>query len=406
MVKILINDLPQFRETYIKTFNIRNYEENELIFVNSFQDTIEFIANNLDSKKKHIDLIITNDSSYTAYDSLKATELCALKNMNINSYSHYNFRICGIPIILYSENDTKIDLPANSFDAIVKKNDTGDHDYFLNQCESTIKKWRKLLYDDLENLNLKIGDLTSFHNSNIFKNYYAQNISTKAEEYFSKKTKIVSIEFIRLPSKLNYDWIVLNDNIIEKSLLKYIETYKNHVKYDRKNNERTILHDFFKKNKIILLRDVYNDMQYETNLYEINAKNSEECDFILKTEYPEFLKTTFFEVKKEDVKLFVKKNTKRPRFSADFIDHLDQIYGYKEFSESPINEVELSDKLGYSTKNYDYILLAGRVEEKEEMKEHFDKKLSQMYNGITVYTYEELEEINSDYLDKFNRLKV
>ena len=405
-MKILINDLPRFRETYIKIFKARNYEVNELIFVNSFQECKEFIANNLDARKLHVDLIITNDTAYTTYDSLKATELLSLKNTNINSYSNGNFRICSIPIILYSENNTKSNLLEKSFEVIIQKNTSGQHDFFLNHCENLIRNWRKMLLDDLENLNIKLADLPSFQNSAYYRNHYRQEISLKAEKYFTYKTKLLSLEFIRLPHKLNYDWILLNDGIIEHSLLKYIGTYKDHVKYDRKNNERTILHNFFKENKIILLRDVYNDMQYESNLYEINAKNSEECDFILKTEYPEFLKTTFFEVKKEDVRLFVKKNTKRPRFSADFIDHLEQLYGYKEFSENPINEVELSSKIGYSTNNYDYVLLAGRLEEKEEMKEHFDKKLSRMYNGVTVYTYEELEEINSDYLDKFNRLKV
>ena len=104
-MKILINDLPHFRETYIKIFKARNYEANELIFVNSFQECKEFIADKLDTRKLHVDLIITNDTSFTVYDSLKATELLSLKNTNINSYSNGNFRICSIPIILYSEND-------------------------------------------------------------------------------------------------------------------------------------------------------------------------------------------------------------------------------------------------------------------------------------------------------------
>ena len=164
------------------------------------------------------------------------------------------------------------------------------------------------------------------------------------------------------------------------------------------------MHNFFKPHKTVSLRDVHNHMQYETNLNEVNAKNSEECDFILKKEYPEYLKTTFFGVKKEDVKLFVKKDTKRPKFSAEMLDHLGQIYGYKEYAENPINKMEIAGKIGYSTDNFDYILLDGRLEEKEEVNEYFNKRLTQMFNGITVYTYEELEEINVAYLDKFNRL--
>jgi hypothetical protein len=190
-VKILINDLPHFRETYIKIFKARNYEANELIFVNSFQECKEFIADNLDTRKLHVDLIITNDTSFTAYDSLKATELLSLKNMTINSYSNGNFRICSIPMILYSENDTKSNLLGNNFDAIIQKNTEGQHDFFLNQCESVIKNWRKLLFDDLENLNIKFADLPSFQNSAYYRNHYRQEISSKAEKYFTYKTKLL-----------------------------------------------------------------------------------------------------------------------------------------------------------------------------------------------------------------------
>ena len=192
----------------------------------------------------------------------------------------------------------------------------------------------------------------------------------------------------------------MNNNIIEEAILRYIDTYKNHVKYDRKNNERTILHEFFKQNKLILLRDTYNDMEYELNLNELKARNSEECDFILKTEYPDFLKTTFFEVKKEDVTFYVKKHTKRPQISHDFFSNLQQIWGYKEYTENPLYNSELKTKLEYQTNNFDFVLLAGRLEEKEEMKYVFDSHLNRMFNGIKVITYEELEDVNSKYLEK------
>lgn len=405
-MRLLINDYDNTQEDYIRIFQSYGYEENELIFCKSFEETREFIEKFLDSRKTHIDLIITNDSSDDIGNELKCSELSFLKNSISDSYSNRNFRISSIPIILYSDNDSKSNNISLAFDSIIQKNTSGFHDFFIKECERVIRDWRKRVYDDLESLEIKIELLPNFIQTDFFKRYYNQKISKNAEGYFANRTKIFSIEFIKCPGPLNYDWIILKDTSIEKSILDYIHTYKNHVKYDRKNNERTILHEFFRSNKIILLRDAYTDLNYEKNLYEINAKNSEECDFILKTEYPEFLKTTFFEVKKEDVQFYVKKHTKRPQISSDFLSHLEQLWGYKKYTLNPLHKIELEHKLEYSTDNFDYVLLAGRLDEKEEMKEKFTEDINRMFNGIKVTTYEELEEININYLEKFNRLKI
>lgn len=404
-MRLLINDHDNTREDYVRIFGNYGYEENELIFCNSFEQTREFIAKYLDRQKNHIDLIITNDSRENSSDDLKCSELCFLKNSITDSYSKNNFRICSIPTILYSENETKFEF-TQGFNSIIKKNNLGLHDFFITECEREIKSWRKLVYDDLEALEVKLDLLPNFVNTDFFKKYYFQKVTNNAESYFANRTKVISTEFIKCPGPLNYDWIVLKDTSIEKAILEYVNTYKNHVKYDRKNNERTILHDFFRSNQIILLRDAYTDLKYEENLYEINAKNSEECDFILKTEYPEFLKTTFFEVKKEDVQFYVKKNTKRPQISSEFMSHLKQLSGYRKYTLNPLHKIELENKLEYNTDNFDYVLLAGRLDEKEEMQEEFRDEVDTWFKGIKVTTYEELEQVNINFLDKFNRLKI
>ncbi|MDL5511181.1 DUF4263 domain-containing protein [Arenibacter sp. M-2] len=208
----------------------------------------------------------------------------------------------------------------------------------------------------------------------------------------------MSKEFIKLPTSLIYDWLIIKRKEIEQSIMEFNSTYNKHIKYDRKNNERTILHKSFNQNKMILLRDAFIDFEHE--------KTNEECDYILKTEFPEFLKTTFFEVKKEDVTFYVKKKTKRPQFSSNYLSHLEQVRRYKEYSENKENQLEIESKLGYKTKNFDHILLAGRKEEKLEMKDKFSRDLNRMFNGIEVVTYEELEELNINYFDKFNRLSI
>jgi len=402
-MKILINDFKENEQKYINIFTKYGYDNNELIFSNSYLKAIEFISNYLENKQGHIDLIITNDSKNSPVNTLKADDLLSFKNSITSSFSKNNFRISAIPIMLYSNGESK-ENSLHGFDSIVKKSATGNHDYFLSKCESLIANWRSLIYNDLDNLGLKVENLPNFLYSKLYKNFYCNNIAKKAESYFIYKTKILSKEFIKVPEALNYDWIKLNNTDIEDSILKFIDTYKNHQKYDRKNGERAILHEFFKNNKMILLRDTYSEMNYELNLNESDNRKSEECDFILKTEYPDFLKTTFFEVKKENVNFYVKKNTKRPQFSSDFLSHLQQVWNYKEFTENPINRIELSTKLKYDTQNFDFVLLAGRSDEKEEMRHLFEKQIDRMFNGVNVITYEELEMININYLDRFKRL--
>ncbi|CAG2532796.1 protein of unknown function (DUF4263) [Maribacter dokdonensis] len=405
-MKILINDFKTAEDTYKNIFKNYGYEENELIFCNSFEKTKSFIIEQLENKKLHIDVIITNESSAESIDSLQASKILRFRNGFNTSYSKGNFRISSIPVILYTDIETRGTISADNWQAILKKNKEGQHDKFIAEFENAIRTWRKGLVTDLENLGILNKNIQNFQESTFYKTHYKNRVTKNSESYFLLKTLIVSEEFIKLPTPLVYDWLIINRREIEQSILEFNSTYNNHIKYDRKNNERTILHDFFNQNKMILLRDAFIDFEYEKNLYDLNEKTNEECDYILKTEFPEFLKTTFFEVKKEDVTFYVKKKTKRPQLSSNYLAHLEQVWRYREYSGKKENEPEIASKLGYRTENFDHILLAGRKEEKLEMKEKFSSDLNRMYNGIEVVTYEELEELNVDYFDKFNRLSI
>lgn len=405
-MKILINDFKSSEETYKNIFKTYQYEENELIFCDSFSKTKSFIIEQLENKKLHIDAIITNESSAEVIDSLKASKILNFRNQFNTSYSKGNFRISSIPVILYTDIETRGTVAPDIWQAVIQKNKEGQHDYFISEFENVVRTWRKRLVTDLENLEILNKNLLNFHQSSFYKTHYKQSISKNFEAYFLLKTSVVSKEFIKLPSPLIYDWLIVKRGEIEEAIMKFNKTYNQHIKYDRKNNERTILHKFFNKNKMILLRDAYVGLDYEKNLFDLNEKTNEECDYILKTEFPEFLKTTFFEVKKEDVTFYVKKKTKRPQLSSNYLSHLEQVWRYKEYAENTKNQPELEAKIGYKTENFDHILLAGRLEEKLEMKDKFSSDLNRMFNGIEVITYEELEELNIDYFDKFNRLNI
>jgi len=402
-MKILINDDYDNREGLIKIFSNSDYERNELIFCSGYDESKNFILQNMENQKCHIDLIVTNNHPGKRDNTLNAEALAMLKNSSPLSYSNGNFRVNSVPIILYSDSEEKTELEHTPFDAIVKKKEGYHHPYFISSIENLIRNWRKELLLDFDRLELKINRQPYFKDSQS-KDYYDNRFGKNYESTFHK-TAIVSKEFIANPTILEYEWITANESLIEQNINKYHSTYTNHIKYDRYNNERTILHDFFKLYPRILKRDSYIDYLYETQLKDV-GETRQACDFILTTNIPSYLVTTFFEIKKEDVKLMVAKRKKRSRLSSEFSGYLGQLWDYKKYSQSLNNKGEMLEKIGYETTNYQYQILAGRLEEKAEMLEVFNERLSDHYPGLDAITFEELEILNINSFKKFNRLKV
>lgn len=402
-MKILINDFFHTHEEYQNIFNRYGYEKNELIFRSSFQESKEFISEQLANKKQHIDLIISNRSSENKQDILKSQELWYYKHSLSSSYSNQNFYIPSIPLILYSQSETKSN-ETFGYEAIVEKNTAGNHDYFLNAVESAIKSWRNKLLTDLDILGLKVKDLNNFAHSRIYKTY-RRLIIPKVDQFFFK-TKVLSYEFIVCPSALEYDWLIKTTKDIEVPKMLFDKTLKGHKKYSRHNNERTIWHRLFLEHPSLITRDVYTGFHYEKNLNENKKGRSQECDFILTTEFPEQLNTTFLEVKREDKQYYVNKKSKSPQFSADFTKDLKQVWRYKRYTEDPVYFDERAKKITYPTNRLDFTLLAGTKDEKEEMQEFFHVDMKDHYPGIQVSSFEEFGGLYENYITKFERLKV
>tara|TARA_R110002020_G_scaffold466534_1_gene689138 strand:- start:27 stop:458 length:432 start_codon:yes stop_codon:yes gene_type:complete len=138
-MKILINDFKTAEDTYKNIFKNYGYEENELIFCNSFEKTKSFIIEQLENKKLHIDVIITNESSAESIDSLQASKILRFRNGFNTSYSKGNFRISSIPVILYTDIETRGTISADNWQAILKKNKEGQHDKFIAEFENAIR---------------------------------------------------------------------------------------------------------------------------------------------------------------------------------------------------------------------------------------------------------------------------
>ena len=403
-MKILINDNADNKERLVKIFQRGGYERNHLIFVHSYEECKTFFERQLE-KGIDLDLIITNNNNDGGFNALNATSLVFLKNSLNSSFSNNNFRISSLPIILYSTADDKSDLKGMGFDAVVKSNEGYEHPYFISIVEEQIRKWREKLIIDLDNIGLPVSRYPYFKNEPEKQDYF-KLYGHNYERTFFANTSVLSKEFIANPSYLNYDWLRVKQVDIESAINGFRKMYLYHVKYDRKNNERTIIHNYIRNNKIILERDVYSDHLYETPLWQLNSSESQICDFILQPNLPDYQDTTFFEVKKEDVQMMVKKNKKRPQPSSQMHSHLYQLADYQSYSQAEENTKELSGKLGYKTRNFSYQLLAGRLEEKEEVKEVFEEIISKHFAGIEVLTFEDFENLNSVYINKFSRLQL
>ena len=101
---------------------------------------------------------------------------------------------------------------------MVKLNDKGNNNYFIQECERLIRKWRKEIIIDLDTLELGIESLKNFHLSKFYRGDYSRKIVKDSESYFTIKTKILSLEFIKCPQELRYDWLVLKDHQIEQAI--------------------------------------------------------------------------------------------------------------------------------------------------------------------------------------------
>ena len=405
-MRILINDKAENKERMIAIFKHGGYERNNLVFVHNYEEYKTFVENQLINNQAELDLIITNNHLSDGYNALKAQALLFHKNTIDEAYSNGHFRISSIPIILFSHADNKSELQGLGFDAIVKDNESHQHAYLVQKVEEIIRSWRQKLITDLDNIGLKPGAYSYFKNKTISQLYH-HNYGHNYQRTFYNSTCILSKEFIANPTHLHYKWLQKNfASTFEAQIEAFGKMFRYHVKYDRNNNERTILHRHINDNTELLKRGAFSDIAYELQLKEKGDNEKQICDYLLKTDMPELLATTFFEVKKETVQLLANKHRKHPKLSEEVNRHLEQLDDYQLYTEVAENSGELARKIGYGTKNYNFQLLAGRLEEKEEFLDLFNSKLQRRFKGIEVFTFEDFENINYTYLEKLQKLQM
>src|SRR3546814_14488276 len=89
------------------------------------------------------------------------------------------------------------------------------------------------------------------------------------------------MQFIRFPKTLDYDWITISDEMLESTLTVFRTTFRANIKYDRRQNERTIIPKLFLRNPSLLHRESYANHKYELSLKEKQDNHKKNCDFII-----------------------------------------------------------------------------------------------------------------------------
>lgn len=404
-MKILVVDIRTEQEKYKQAFRVHNYEDNNLMFCNSFQEAKEFLANQLETLKHHIDAIVVANTAFSnGGDAIKAKELLAIRNMLTESYSGGNFRICAIPMILVTpELPNGALIEGLAFDAVVEKNKVGDYTVLIGVVEQQVRRWRQYVTDDLDELGLNAKKLKHFVHTQGYQKKYLPRIAKRAEMFFVQHTKVVSIEFIRNPGELEYDWLTASVSAIERQVLRFGKGFRKHKPYNRYDNENTILHPLLMENPAVLLRDNYASFLHERGFPEY-ARFSKRPDFILRPSIPEYMNTEWFEVKKENVSLLRGKSKKDKYPTADLTKFALQLWRYKKFAENKENETIIENRLGYKPGRFSYVLLAGRGEEKDKYQEEISELMIDQYYSLQLVSYEDLERLAKHYLERFDRL--
>jgi hypothetical protein len=165
--------------------------------------------------------------------------------------------------------------------------------------------------------------------------------------------------------------------------------------------DEKLIHKFLKENPNFLLRESYSNYYYEEQLYYPNTLKYIEPDFILKPKsYIIGSKTEIFEVKLP-FEGIIKKRKQHQNPYTSFWDYLGQVKDYQDYFKMKEVQAEIIKKLGYLPHNYNYVLLVGGKDHKEENLEILKLRSRQFhFEDINILTYEELLEYQIRFIQR------
>ncbi|MDQ2718359.1 MAG: DUF4263 domain-containing protein [Bacteroidota bacterium] len=343
----------------------------------------ETIFNSLIEFQKHIDIIIVDLKSKE--DEIIEELAIWIRNKECE-YSFKNFQLKSITIILYKELELWRKYRNNLFDHVIFNNTTKE------QKEIYIGKsyddWLNKLATDLDNLNL-----------NINLSFATFDIKWMLSHRFHKLT-ILSANFVQFPRNLDYLWFGNNINKLDISINELDDLLRLTMRNKNLRIEKRF-HQYFLNNSGIIKIDKYSLIKYEKHLYYSNSRKYIEPDFI-NIPYNYYLGLPeVFEVKNPNQNIH--RNDGNP--FSNTLKAIKQVNRkYYDYLSDPNNKQEIMKRLDEFINAFDYTLLIGRKETKEENLYNLEKLINS--SKINILTYDDLIERYDQVRERIKRHRL
>jgi len=389
ILKILFIAKDKFAEDEIRNRLMELSEQDSIEIVYSYPEGEEFITNRIVKNQVPLDLVITESNILRRNVSEFKDRLV---QDQARTYSNRDFKFSSIPIIVLVdpyENRNAFSDFAYAIDDL----GTDKLNLFIPDIVGAVRDWRRHVLDELDNLGIR-------DNSGIID--YGFYFSDERKRDIS--TRILSENFKLFPRRLNYDWLSLNEEQIEKAVDEYIVELKRSSRNTKKNEEKKF-HKLFNKYSFLLRRDNYSHHWYEPKLF-LSQKNFYSPDYVLQPNFNQHTDLSILEIKLPN-EGFITKSKFHPKPYKKIMDHIFQVNDYKEYLESEEYQESIRKAFGFIPSKVQYNILVGRLDEKTKGFKIFNKRLSQMNaTHIRFITYDELLEYQVQFLERMKLLKV
>lgn len=347
-------------------------EPNEIKVTSNTEESQKYLEQVI-LNQKHVDLIIIEFANIDTPES-DVNLLASWVRQQDTIFSLGNFQIKSIPIILSHYNAYWNKTPFQTlYDGFI---------YFeLNPIHKNevirkaIKDWREKIAHDLDTLDL--GTNLNFNSVDVkwMLNHRAY------------KLKVLSEEFIRKQSHLNYFWFGSNIKSLETSIEQFDALIKVSERNPRLRNEKEF-HACFRENEKLIIGDCYSHFLYEKQLYYPNSLKYIESDIInISHNHLDFL-PEIFEVKLPNQRLV--RHNKRTYY-RNFTKSIDQVaIKYLNYLSNEANAPEFEKKIKIPFSKCSYTLLIGRSSERDE-NEYIIRQTMEEKN-ITILTFDDIIE--------------
>jgi hypothetical protein len=364
-------------------------EKDSIAFFYSYSSAQDFIQGHIEKHQEPLDLIIIyNGVNYEDGNDFNLW----LNTDETRTYSKRDFNLREIPRILIASPDEN----KNSFSGYDATIDDLGYDklhLFISDLALPVKRWRSKVLDEMDNLGIR------FNSGVIDYSYYFYNKRIR-----EISTRILSEGFKKFPRPLNYYWLSINTNQIQKSIDDFLKLLKRTERLGKKREEK-LYQKFFNENKYFLLRDNYAKYWYEPKLEKGNNK-FEEPDFTLKPNFTINTDLSLLEIKLPN-EGFIKNKKYHKSPLSNLVNHIIQVNDYKDYLESQEYKEAINKVYGYVPNKIEYSLLIGRKQDKLDKLDELNKVMRQLGNSnLLLLTYDELMDYQVKFLDRIGLLDI